>query len=648
MDSIKLENEKLDELKNVLSQKDTTITELKKSLEKARELREENLGEAVFSGIVDMVQIGEDCPICKSRIVQKNIIEKTDLTRFDNEIAEIQKNIKKEEESREAYFQNYSSIHSKIDERAFKIKLNNKKSADYTKLIEAEYIKFVDLNDYSKENFENRIVELEDAVNQIVDVIKIEEEYKQSAENLSENKLSCAIANENLDNFIEQVSCLVEFMGKIRAEKEFEFSSLAGGAENLDQLTNELNELEAKRKFIVEELNSKTQSRKKYFEQLEKGKEQNNILKTEIATIETKIDAFEKHLEELENEIKNQGPNSIEVEIQELQEKITSLKNDTIKKEEEYNFSKTKLEENKKESIYTQLLQEKDANISDLNEVLVMTNLNEIKELKQYLLSEEDLEHLNILVNDYDSNYSALLAKRKELEEKLEGKFADKANLTEIEKEIKILTDQNNNLREEVGKLSNTLVSKREAFTKSEGLNVSWKKVCEELDVASELVKTLKGKGLLEFVAEEFIDDITYLASSKLQYLMDGHYELKYNDKEFYVIDNYENGQKRSVSTLSGGETFVVSLALALSISESIAQSSNKSIDFFFLDEGFGTLDNELCEYIINSLIKLESRNITIGLISHVPELKEHIKEKLIVKKEDFKIGSTIEYISEI
>mgnify|MGYP003305360872 CR=1 FL=1 len=84
----------------------------------------------------------------------------------------------------------------------------------------------------------------------------------------------------------------------------------------------------------------------------------------------------------------------------------------------------------------------------------------------------------------------------------------------------------------------------------------------------------------------------------------------------------------RNSGTLSGGETFLVSLSLALSISDAISMLSSRSMDFFFLDEGFGTLDAELCEAVISALYKLESQNLNIGLISHVGDLEESIKNK--------------------
>ena len=101
-------------------------------------------------------------------------------------------------------------------------------------------------------------------------------------------------------------------------------------------------------------------------------------------------------------------------------------------------------------------------------------------------------------------------------------------------------------------------------------------------------------------------------------------------DKEFKVGDNLDGGNFRAVKTLSGGETFLVSLSLALSLSSAICMKSMRPIEFFFLDEGFGTLDGKLVDTVMDVLGRL-SKDFSIGLISHVEELKHRIENKILV-----------------
>ena len=103
---------------------------------------------------------------------------------------------------------------------------------------------------------------------------------------------------------------------------------------------------------------------------------------------------------------------------------------------------------------------------------------------------------------------------------------------------------------------------------------------------------------------------------------------------ELDVIDHY-NGSERSVKTLSGGESFKASLALALGLSDEIQSSAGGiRLDTMFVDEGFGSLDEESLEQAVNALVGLTQGNRLVGIISHVSELKNRIDRQIVVTKE--------------
>lgn len=160
------------------------------------------------------------------------------------------------------------------------------------------------------------------------------------------------------------------------------------------------------------------------------------------------------------------------------------------------------------------------------------------------------------------------------------------------------------------------------------------KKLCEELH------KLLKGNKFLEFIAAEYLQEICIRASKILLSLTAGRYFLRY-DKEFKVGDNLDGGNFRAVKTLSGGETFLVSLSLALALSGEICARSRRSMEFFFLDEGFGTLDGRLVDTVMDVLTRL-SKEFAVGLISHVEELKHRIENKILVTGANESHGSQI------
>ena len=162
-------------------------------------------------------------------------------------------------------------------------------------------------------------------------------------------------------------------------------------------------------------------------------------------------------------------------------------------------------------------------------------------------------------------------------------------------------------------------------------------------NIIDKLYKVVDKRKLLEFIADEYLKEITKLARKTVTTLSSGKYGLEYKG-EFLVVDNLNGGVVRPVSTLSGGETFIISLSLALALSQEIFAKSMRPIEFFFLDEGFGTLDRALTETVVESLNKLKNSNFSIGLISHVPELIDAVDAKIFVKSQTFEHGSQISY----
>ena len=155
------------------------------------------------------------------------------------------------------------------------------------------------------------------------------------------------------------------------------------------------------------------------------------------------------------------------------------------------------------------------------------------------------------------------------------------------------------------------------------------------------LTKLFNKNAFSEFVAAEYIKDFTAVASDKLSDLTMGKYRLIYDEEsgEFFVEDFLSGNEKRGVKTLSGGETFLASLALAIAISGEL--SKNKNYDFFFIDEGFGTLSPDALDMVTNALEKL-SRDTLVGVITHRSELIERIPSVIRVEAADADTGSKI------
>ena len=144
------------------------------------------------------------------------------------------------------------------------------------------------------------------------------------------------------------------------------------------------------------------------------------------------------------------------------------------------------------------------------------------------------------------------------------------------------------------------------------------------------------------YIQAAFFDRILQRANLRLQKMSGGQYDLKrrrstgalrsQSGLELDIIDHI-NATERSVNTLSGGEAFLASLALALGLSDEVQMSTGIRLDTLFVDEGFGSLDSEALGKAYSTLAGLTEGNRLVGIISHVTELKERIDKQIQVSK---------------
>jgi exonuclease SbcC len=167
-------------------------------------------------------------------------------------------------------------------------------------------------------------------------------------------------------------------------------------------------------------------------------------------------------------------------------------------------------------------------------------------------------------------------------------------------------------------------------------------------DVFDALAKELRQDRLIAFLQVEALQLLAAAGSERLSALTSGRYRLEYEDDEFSVIDTWNGEERRSARTLSGGETFLASLALALALSEQVRALSvteKARLDSLFLDEGFGTLDPETLEVVVEAIEQLGGDGRMVGVITHVQELAIRLPSRIEVEKSPR--GSTVRVIRE-
>ena len=158
------------------------------------------------------------------------------------------------------------------------------------------------------------------------------------------------------------------------------------------------------------------------------------------------------------------------------------------------------------------------------------------------------------------------------------------------------------------------------------------------------LHRELKNDRIVQFLQAEALEVLAAAAGEHLKELSDGRYRLAFEDDRYYVIDGWNGDERRSVRTLSGGETFLASLGLALALSEQVqllAVTERARLQSLFLDEGFGTLDAETLDVVVTAIGRLGNDGRLVGVITHVPELAESMPVRVEVIKGPR--GSTIQ-----
>ena len=148
------------------------------------------------------------------------------------------------------------------------------------------------------------------------------------------------------------------------------------------------------------------------------------------------------------------------------------------------------------------------------------------------------------------------------------------------------------------------------------------------------LSKELRADRIIAFLQVEALQILAAAGSEHLSTLSGGRYRLAFDQDEFFVIDAWNGEERRSARTLSGGETFLASLGLALALSEqvrSLSLTRRADMDSLFLDEGFGTLDPETLEVVVDAIEQLGSDGRMVGVITHVRELALRLPARIEV-----------------
>ncbi len=447
---------------------------------------------------------------------------------------------------------------------------------------------------------------------------KMSAQKEQAASTLVSHESKTKEYLENLISYFKEFNINLEMQSietqfsELRRRKNIYTKTL----EALRVLESELNRCEVDKKESQTKevaINAGIESDRKYLTELEESSKKLSASRIEILNV-ADLEAHEKEIN-----------NSYE-KIQKKEQDSKETLNELITKSEERSSYKKALDlkivenETKVKELSTKL-----------EELYAQNDFKNEQEFQAALLSNEERESLLTFCKSIEDKYTQTQTLQVQSASRL--KTHQEEPLSERPSEelqtMQVLLEQKvNALQESIGSDKKELEINKDNSDKHKERILSLQKKKEAFKVwvkLNELVGSADGTKFKKFAQGITLDQLINLANQHLSILSSRYTLTRSENKllELEVIDAYQGNVVRPVSTLSGGESFIVSLALALGLSELASQKI--AIDSLFLDEGFGTLDEESLETALNALNLLQSGGKMVGVISHVEALKERI-----------------------
>lgn len=395
---------------------------------------------------------------------------------------------------------------------------------------------------------------------------------------------------------------------------------------------------------LIEENAKKTQQKERLSEELsslqmekENKERKRYVTETEIGLLEQAIPENLRNEETffaMKNKIKQALDRHLESEKR-VQEELS-------KQNEQVVSAETGL---KNQHAYEEQLKEEQAQEAKrFKRELSKREFTDFASFEEALLSENEQETIEKEVKTYEDERLVVKERILQLERKL--KEVEKPDLERIQQGFEVVKQERLEKEQtaaETRENKRFISEQKQAFMETKS---KLEQLAADYADVGLLADTTHGKNELRltferYVLATFLDTIIYHANARLLKMTSGRFELKrklerakgntQSGLELEVFDAY-TGASRHVKTLSGGESFKTSLALALALAEVVQEmAGGVSLDTMFIDEGFGTLDPESLEMAIECLIETQENGRLVGIISHVPELKERIPARLEV-----------------
>lgn len=372
--------------------------------------------------------------------------------------------------------------------------------------------------------------------------------------------------------------------------------------------------------------------------QKEKLRESGHRLEREKLELHYGAERIKSVIADYEHELGDYAKgDSIQIKLRSVQQDLKLLKEKEQSLYEELQSAQMKLNQAKSRASASELtLQEAKGRLEKAKaawlEHTKNTSITRTEEVEQSLIPADELEKMKTGIDQFMDKLKQNAANLKRVAEILAGRALSESEWNETVAALQEAEDAFGAAIEEKGAAAKALAVIRDHHKRFNEIEAELKKWQTHIDRLDKLQAVFKGNTFVEFLAEEQLESVARDASARLSMLTRQRYAIEVDSEGGFVMrDDANGGVRRPVSSLSGGETFLTSLSLALALSAQIQLRGEYPLQFFFLDEGFGTLDQDLLDTVVTALEKLQSDNLAVGVISHVQELRARLPKKLIV-----------------
>lgn len=582
----------------------------------------------------------EQCPVCGSihhfiKDVEQSIL---DVEAISKSIEDIEKSKKQ--------------LNKKIAEDESKIKILSEKTENISNEInnikKEIGIKTIDEMEEELKNFTAKLENynkeketLKVKINDIqVEINTSDVEIKTLRTIILKNRKEIETLDKEIDDNTKQYELVNNNLNIIKAETK---------VNNFKKKNEEIKVNEFKRSKIEEKMKSDRDILEKLEKQVEILKNDLSLSKEKFTSIKSNLISSEKNKEEKIESIKNKvgDNNNLSQLMKDITDNINIINNNYKDAEKKNNDLEIRFNDVNAKLIScqtTNIQLEKIKHESEINlkNIMLKENFSTEDDVRKSYLEDEKIVQYKQIVESYKNSVSKVHGNIESLDKKINGrectekrynelksKLVEEKNKLEQCNEVKLKTEN------EVSALNKKLLELKDILDKKEKLE-------KKMALLGDLEKLFKGKKFIEFVAASQLKYISIEASKRLKEITHNNYGLEVDENGKFIIRDYKNGGvARDASTLSGGETFLASLALALALSAQIQLKGTAPLELFFLDEGFGTLDDNLLEVVMSSLEMIHHDKLKVGIISHVESIKNRIPVKLIVTPAECGVGGS-------